>query len=148
MGPSTLVMRKELNGYAKYGADGSADVVYEGEVENWTFQVPNVAIANATLAMSISADDHPSYAIDLYHCDIWANSNCVFSDQMPANHGQPFASVFNDWVESDYAHAAAVRATSTAKGATKGCIGGLYRLLGAPTKRLADIFAGEPIRPR
>jgi len=62
MGPSTLVMRKELNGYAKYGADGSADVVYEGEVENWTFQVPNVAIANATLAMSISADDHPSVA--------------------------------------------------------------------------------------
>lgn len=102
MNPPTIILRKELNGYPNYGGEGAADVVYEGEAETWTFQVPNVPIASAVLAMSISADDHYDYPLDAYHCEIWGGSACLFADQVPANHGQPFSSIFNDWMESDF----------------------------------------------
>jgi len=86
MGPSTLVLRKELTGYGNYGADGYADVVYEA---SRGLDLPGADSPSPPHPRDvISADDHPEYAIDLYGCDIWANSTCVFSGQVPANHGR------------------------------------------------------------
>jgi hypothetical protein len=99
---TSIVLRKELAGYPNYGvADSACDITYDGDADAWMFQVPNVPISSATLALSVVADDHASVPLDGYFCQVWAGNSCVFGDQAPVMHGAPFNADFSDWSELD-----------------------------------------------
>jgi hypothetical protein len=96
------VLHKELDGYPNYGAaDAAADILDDGQTAAWVFTVPNVAITSATLALSLSADDHAAVPISDYTMDLWTQNSCVFSGLAPVTHGMPFASQFTTWSELD-----------------------------------------------
>ena len=97
------VLHKELNGFPNYGVvDSAADIVYEGNVERWTFQVPTGAFVSAKLALSLSADDHGSGAATSYRFDVWTNQECVAGNEGALTYGAPFAAQFNSWKEVDF----------------------------------------------
>jgi hypothetical protein len=96
------VLHKELDGFPNYGAtDTACDVLYDGNAAAWVFTVPNVAFTSATLALSLSADDHASVPIDQYALDVWSDGTCVFAGPAPITHGMPFGSIFTTWSELD-----------------------------------------------
>jgi hypothetical protein len=101
----TTVLRKELTGYGAYGADGKADVLYQGQAATWTFPLPagvdTARVTGAKVRVALVADDHYSSTAG-YALRVWTNGACRYSGSPGLPHGAPLGGPFGNWVVKEY----------------------------------------------
>ena len=102
--PGGFVLRKDLSGFANYGAaDQAADILYSTESDQWEFDMSVIPgpIMSATAVISLVLDDHYGRPESDYVGTITLNGTEVFSGgfatDLGASHGVPGGEVFTNW---------------------------------------------------
>ena len=100
---SAIVYTKELTAFSNYGTDGRADILYTGNIGDWTFDVSVADLLLATgtpvFAVTVALDDHYNVPRSAYAMSAAVNGTPVAIDTANLVHGAPFDSVFNNWAD-------------------------------------------------
>jgi hypothetical protein len=103
--PGEIVLRKELSGWAGYGApDGRADILGSNQAATWSFALPpsidRSRIRGAYFRVATAADDHYDVDINRYTLFTWTSSQRYVSHCLV--HGAPWSQRFDNWRIFDY----------------------------------------------
>ena len=95
-----FILYKKLNAFGWNYAPGGCDIVYAGQTDVWTFNVPNVTIKSANVIVSTVADDGSSSNLSQYSFTFWSG-NCEFAGVgLPT--GSPPGTIYTDWISASY----------------------------------------------